>query len=138
MKIDSIQNGYVIDHITVGNGMKIVKLLGLNDMDCSVAIIKNVKSSRMGRKDIVKIDQEIDIDFSVMGFLDPGVTISIIRNEKCIKKLTLSLPEKVVNIMKCNHLRCVTQIEPEIYHVFLLSNAKKQQYRCLYCETVWE
>ncbi len=135
MNIDSITNGFVIDHITAGRGMRIYELLGLDNLDCSVAIIKNVSSKKLGKKDIIKIDADIKIDFDVIGYVDPGVTINIIRNCELVEKLNVELPEKLTNVIKCKNPRCITTTEQEISHVFKLTDRDNGVYRCLYCET---
>lgn len=135
MNIDSITNGFVIDHITAGRAMRIYDLLGLDNADCSVAIIKNVTSKKLGKKDIIKIDADIDIDFNVIGYVDPGATINIIREEKLVEKRAITLPEKLVNVIKCKNPRCITTTEQEINHVFKLTDKDNGIYRCLYCET---
>ncbi|MDD3213402.1 MAG: aspartate carbamoyltransferase regulatory subunit [Eubacteriales bacterium] len=135
MNIDGIQNGYVIDHIQAGKGMMIYRFLKLDKLDCSVAIIKNAKSQRMGRKDIIKIDELIPIDLDILGYIDPGVTVNIIRDAQRVDKKHLSLPERVTNVIHCKNPRCITQIEQEIEHVFILADREKGVYRCLYCET---
>ncbi len=135
MNIDSITNGFVIDHITAGRGMRIYELLGLDNLDCSVAIIKNVSSKKLGKKDIIKIDADIDIDFDVIGYVDPGITINIIRNCERVEKLSVELPETLTNVIKCKNPRCITTTEQEINHVFKLTDKDNGVYRCLYCET---
>ena len=135
MNIDSITNGFVIDHITAGRGMRIYELLGLDSLDCSVAIIKNVSSKKLGKKDIIKIDADIEIDFDVIGYVDPGITINIIRDCQRVEKLTVSPPEKLTNVIKCKNPRCITSTEQEINHIFKLTDKQKAEYRCLYCET---
>lgn len=135
MKIDSIINGIVLDHISAGNAMKVYEALGLDKLDCSVAIIKNVKSNKMGKKDILKIDSELKIDFDVLGYLDPNITVCIIKDGILIEKKKLKLPKKIINIEKCKNPRCITSVEQELDHVFYLANEKKHIYRCLYCET---
>ena len=134
MKIDSIHNGYVLDHITAGNGMKIYNQLKLDALTCSVAIIKNVKSNSMGKKDIIKIDQEIALDFEMLGFIDPNITINLIREGECVEKKSLTMPTKVINIMTCKNPRCITRVERELDHVFVLANTEKRTYRCMFCE----
>ena len=135
MKIDSIQNGIVLDHITAGNAMKIYYDLGLDKLDCSVALIQRVKSQKMGTKDIIKIDKdEYDLDLDVIGYIDPTVTVSIIKNGETIEKKRVDLPEKLVNIKKCKNPRCITAIEPGIDHIFKLTDPEKRIYRCIYCE----
>jgi len=135
MNIDSILNGYVIDHIRAGKSMEIYHYLGLDDLDCSVAIIKNAKSQNMGKKDIIKIDQEIPLDVNLLAYIDPGVTVNIIRNGKLVERKKPEMPERIVNVMKCKNPRCITQVEQELDHVFVLTDKKEQVYRCFYCET---
>ena len=135
MHIDSIKNGLVLDHITAGNSMKIYRSLGLDELVCSVAIIKNVKSRKTGRKDIIKIDADIEIDLGVLGYLDPGITVNRIVNGEIVEKKHLELPERVVNIIRCKNPRCITSVEPELDQVFQLSDRLAGKYRCLYCET---
>lgn len=135
MKIDSIKNGIVIDHITAGKSMRIYQLLGLDALQCSVALIKNVNSHKMGKKDIIKIDANYEVDTDVLGFVDPGATISIIRDGKIVEKRTLSLPGRLTNVLKCKNPRCITCTEQELSHVFLLTDKQEGTYRCLYCET---
>ena len=108
MNIDSIKNGYVIDHIQAGKGMKIYEVLHLNELDCQVAIITNAKSKKTGKKDIIKIDKKIDINLETLGFIDHNITVNVVENDKIIEKRKLSLPEKVVNVVKCNNPRCIT------------------------------
>ena len=134
MNIDGILNGYVIDHIQAGKAMQIYRHLKLDKLDCSVAIIKNAKSQRMGRKDIIKIDALIPIDLEVLGYIDPNVTVNIIRDGLRVEKKHLALPERVVNIIRCKNPRCITQIEQDIEHVFVLADRDKGLYRCHYCE----
>ena len=135
MKIDSIKNGYVLDHIKAGNSMRIYNYLNLEQLECSVAILKNVKSSKMGRKDIMKIDSLIDLDFDVLGYIDPGITINIIENDGIVAKRALQLPERLTNVIRCKNPRCITTTEQEIHHVFVLTDAEKGEYRCMYCDT---
>ena len=135
MNIDSITNGFVIDHITPGRSMRIYDLLGLDNLDCSVAIIKNVASKKLGKKDIIKIYADIDLDFDVIGYVDPGITINVIRNCERVEKLSVQLPEKLTNVIKCKNPRCITTTEQEINHIFKLTDRDNGVYRCLYCET---
>ena len=135
MNIDAIKNGIVIDHITAGLGMKLYDLLGLESLDCSVAIIKNVSSPKLGRKDIIKIDADIPINLDVIGYVDPGATVNRIRDGVTIEKKKLELPEKLVNVLFCKNPRCITSTEQELKHVFKLTDRKNRIYRCLYCET---
>ena len=135
MKIDSINNGIVIDHITAGNGMKLYELLGLGELDCSVAIIKNVVSRKMGKKDIIKVDADIPVNLDVIGFVDPGATINIIKDGVLVDKRNIEMPERLVNVIKCKNPRCITSCEQEIDHIFKLTDREHKVYRCIYCET---
>ena len=134
MNVDSIKNGIVIDHITAGLGMTVYNLLGLDALDCPVAIIKNVSSRKMGKKDIIKIDDDIDLDLNILGYVDPGVTVNVIRESKLVEKKSIELPEKLVSVVKCKNPRCITTTEQELDHVFKLTDRKKRVYRCIYCE----
>ena len=135
MNIDSIKNGIVLDHIRAGRGMQIYNSLGLDQLDCSVAIIKNVKSSKMGKKDIIKIAGGLDsIDLDVIGFLNHKITVNIITNGKISEKKTLHLPKKLTNVIHCKNPRCITSIEQELPNVFLLTDPETATYRCKYCE----
>ncbi len=135
MNIDSICNGVVIDHITAGRGMKLYELLGLNNKDCSVAIIQNVASKKSGKKDIIKIDADIMIDLDVIGYVDPKVTVNIIKNGEIIEKRNIEMPKQLKNVIKCKNPRCITTTEQEIDHIFKLTDKEKGIYRCIYCET---
>lgn len=135
MNIDSIKNGIVIDHIPAGSGMKLYELLRLGKLDCPVAIIKNAASSAMGKKDIIKIDADIEVDLDIIGYAAPNVTINIIRNGTLCEKKCISLPQTLKNVIKCKNPRCITSTEQEIDHVFRLEDAKNRVYRCIYCET---
>ena len=135
MNIDSIHNGVVLDHIQAGKSMEIYKYLHLDQLDCSVAIIKNVRSGRMGKKDIIKIDSPMDLDLDVLGYIDANITINIIRDGVRVEKKKLELPKKLVNILKCKNPRCITTAEDQLDSIFLLSAADKHTYRCAYCET---
>ncbi len=134
MNIDSIKNGIVIDHITAGNGMKIYQLLNLDSLNCSVALIRNVQSVKMGKKDIIKIDCDICINTDILGYVDPGVTVDIIKDGKLIEKKKIGLPEKLVNIITCKNPRCITATEQELDNIFKLTDRDKKVYRCIYCE----
>ncbi len=134
MNIDSITNGYVIDHIKAGNAMKIYELLNLNKLDCQVAIITNAKSQKTGTKDIIKIDKDIDIDFETLGFLDHNITVNIVKDSKIIEKRKLDLPETIINVAKCNNPRCITSIEKYLDQIFVLTDKENEVYRCKYCE----
>lgn len=135
MKVDSIKNGIVIDHITAGKGMKIYSLLGLDQLECSVALIRNVPSRKMGKKDIIKIDADIVIDTAILGFVDPDITVNIIKDNKIVDKKTIELPEKLVDVLKCKNPRCISMTEQELSHIFTLADRENRVYRCLYCET---
>ena len=135
MNIDSIKNGIVIDHITAGKGMEIYNLLNLGELDCSVAIIKNVQSAKMGKKDIIKIDADIDIDMDILGYVDPGCTIDVIQNSELIEKKRPELPERLTTVIFCKNPRCITTTEQELPHIFKLTDRENRVYRCLYCET---
>ena len=134
MNIDSIKNGIVIDHIQAKKGMEIYELLNLNELDCSVAIITNAKSKKMGRKDIIKIDKDFEVNIDMIGFIDPNITINIVKDDKIVDKFHAELPEKIVNIAKCQNPRCITSEERELDQVFILTDKEKQTYRCKYCE----
>lgn len=135
MNIDAICNGIVIDHITAGRAFSLYNLLGLDNIDCPVAIIKNVNSRKMGKKDIIKIDSEFPIDFDVVGFVDPNATINVIKNGVLVEKRSIDMPEKLVNVIECKNPRCITSVEQEIEHIFHLTDREEKVYRCLYCET---
>ncbi|MBO5247994.1 MAG: aspartate carbamoyltransferase regulatory subunit [Clostridia bacterium] len=135
MRIDSIRNGLVIDHISAGKGMEIYDLLGLGDLDCTVAIIKNSNSRKMGKKDIIKIDAEIDLDLNILGYVDPGITVNVIKDGVLVEKKTVDLPETLTGVLKCKNPRCITSTEQELKHVFKLTDPEKRTYRCIYCET---
>lgn len=135
MNIDSIRNGLVIDHISAGNGMKIYELLGLSELDCSIAIIKNAGSRKMGKKDIIKIDADLSVDLDILGYVDPGITINVIKDGVLVEKKTVDLPETLTNVLKCKNPRCITSTEQELKHVFKLTDREKRIYRCIYCET---
>lgn len=134
LKVDSIERGIVLDHIKAGKAMQIYKYLNLDSLDCSVAIIKNVKSNKMGAKDIIKINENIDINLDVLGYIDPNITVNIIENNKTVDKKRLELPEKIVNVAKCKNPRCITSIEQELDHVFKLVDRETGVYRCMYCD----
>jgi len=135
MNIDSIKNGIVIDHITPGNGMKIYHFLGLDELDCHIAIIKNASSARMGKKDIIKIDTEKKIDLDVLGYIDSKLTVNVIEDKKIVKKFHPELPLEIVDIVKCQNPRCITSTEQELSHVFKLTDKENGVYRCIYCES---
>ena len=138
MNIDSIKNGIVIDHITAGLGMTVYNLLKLDQLDCAVAIIKNANSRKMGRKDIIKIDADIELNMDLLGYIDPGITVDIIKDSVLIEKKSIGLPEKLTGVIKCKNPRCITTTEQELDHVFRLTDEKKRVYRCIYCESASE
>ena len=135
MNIDSIQNGVVLDHIQAGKCMDIYKYLHLDELDCSVAIIKNVKSGKMGKKDIIKIDTPMEVDLDVLGYIDSNITVNVIRDGVRVEKKRLELPKRLVNVVHCKNPRCITTAEAQLDAIFLLSDAEKHIYRCAYCET---
>ena len=135
MNIDSILNGIVIDHIAAGRGMMLYKLLHLDRLDCSVAIIKNVHSNKMGKKDIIKVDAAIDLNTDVIGYVDPDATVNIIRDGKLVDKKAIVLPERLVNVIRCKNPRCISSTEQELPQVFMLTDRENRVYRCRYCET---
>ena len=134
MNIDSIKNGYVIDHIKAGRAMRIYELLDLNSLDCQVAIITNAKSKKSGKKDIIKIDKNIPINFDALGFIDHNVTVNVVKDDKIIEKKKLELPDTIVNLAKCNNPRCITSIEKDLDQIFILTDKENEIYRCKYCE----
>ena len=134
MRIDTINTGVVIDHITAENGMRLYELLDLGSLDCSVAIIKNVDSRKMGKKDIIKINADIAIDFDVIGYVDPGATVNIIRDSVIVEKRKIDMPEHLTNVIRCKNPRCITSTEQELDHVFRLTDREDKVYRCIYCE----
>ena len=134
MNIDSIKNGYVIDHIEAGKAMEIYELLGFNELKCQVAIITNAKSKKTGKKDIIKIDEKIDLDIEKLGFIAPNVTVNVVENDEIVEKKKLSLPRRIVNVVKCKNPRCITSIERGLDQIFILTNKEKNIYRCKYCE----
>ena len=135
MKIDSIQNGFVIDHITAGKGMEIYQLLDLGNLDCTVALIKNATSQKMGRKDIIKIDTQFDLDYDILGYVDPGATICIIHDGQLTEKKKLNLPDELEGVLRCRNPRCISSTEQELAQIFRLTDRAKRIYRCIYCET---
>ena len=135
MNIDSIVNGIVIDHITAGRGKEIYNLLHLSSLDCMVALITNAASVKMGRKDIIKIAESIELDTDALGYVDPGVTVSIICDGKTIEKKKLDLPLELEGVLHCKNPRCITSTEQELAPVFKLTDRAKREYRCIYCES---
>ena len=135
MIIDSIKNGIVIDHITAGKGMELYNILGLGEKDYTVALLQNVVSTKFGRKDIIKIDGVMEIDWDLVGYVDPNITVNVIRDGEQVEKRQLKLPETITGVIRCKNPRCITSIEQELQQVFKLTDREKRVYRCLYCET---
>ncbi len=135
MIIGQIKDGIVLDHITAGNGMILYNLLGLDNLDCQVALIQNAESVKMGRKDIIKVDKVIDINFDALGYVDPGVTVNIIKDGKLVKRQNIDVPERIENVIKCKNPRCITTVEQELPNIFVLKDKENRVYRCLYCES---
>ena len=133
MVIDAIKNGIVIDHIAAGKAMELYQILGLGELDCTVAILKNVVSGKLGKKDIIKIDQNLDLDWDIIGYVDPNITVNIIMDGVRVEKRQLKLPETITNVIRCKNPRCITSVEQELPQVFKLREGRV--YRCLYCET---
>lgn len=135
LNISGIKEGVVLDHIQAGKSMEIYKYLGLGKMDCTVAIIKNARSSKMGRKDIIKIEGPLDsLDLDVLGYIDHTITVNIIQDERIVEKRRLSLPDRLVNVIHCKNPRCITSVEQELPHIFYLADKEKEVYRCQYCD----
>ncbi len=135
MTVDTIKNGIVIDHITAGLGMKIYSLLKLDELNCSVAFIKNAPSKKMGKKDIIKIDADIELSTDILGYVDPDVTVNVIKDGVIAEKKQIDLPEKLENVIKCKNPRCITTTEQELKQIFKLTDREKRIYRCVYCES---
>ena len=139
LNVSSISEGFVLDHIQAGTSMDIYHYLRLDKLDCCVAIIKNARSNKMGKKDIMKIECPIDIiDLDILGFIDHNITINIIQNDKVVEKKRLELPKEITNVIKCKNPRCITSIEQELEHVFVLTDPEKEVYRCKYCEEKYD
>jgi len=134
MIIGQIKEGLVLDHITAGKAMDIYNVLKLGELDCTVAMIKNADSPKLGKKDIIKISTLMDLDLDVLGYLDPGITVNVIRDHKVAERRKLALPERVVGVIKCKNPRCITSVEQGIVHEFKLTDRTKKTYRCIYCE----
>ncbi|MCQ2565748.1 MAG: aspartate carbamoyltransferase regulatory subunit [Clostridia bacterium] len=134
MNIDGVRNGIVLDHISAGKSMKIYELLGLDKVKSCVAIIQNVKSEKYGFKDIIKVDEVIDLDFDVLGYVDSNITVNIVKDGKLEKKHHMALPEHLKGVIQCKNPRCITSVEQEIVHEFRLVDREKGVYRCIYCD----
>lgn len=135
MKVTSINNGVVIDHITAGKGMDLYHFLNLDHTDAPIALIKNAPSPKMGKKDIIKIDAELHLNLDALGYIDPNVTINIVKDGVCVEKFHPQLPERLTNIIQCKNPRCITSVEQEIPHIFKLTDKDTGEYRCIYCES---
>ncbi len=139
LTVGSISEGFVLDHIQAGKSMDIYKYLNLDKLDCCVAIIKNARSSKMGKKDIMKIECPIDfMDLDVLAFIDHNITINIIKDQKIVEKKALQLPKQIKNVIKCRNPRCITSIEQELDHIFILTDSESETYRCKYCEEKYD
>ena len=139
LNIGGLHEGFVLDHIEAGKSMEIYKYLNLDKFDCCVAIIKNARSNKMGRKDIIKIECPIDqIDLDALGFIDHNITVNIIKDQRIVEKRALKLPTSVTNVIKCKNPRCITSIEQELDQIFLLTDAEHEVYRCKYCEAKYK
>ncbi|EHL15254.1 aspartate carbamoyltransferase, regulatory subunit [Peptoanaerobacter stomatis] len=135
MNVDGVNNGIVLDHIKAGLSMKIYKLLGLDKLTCTVAIIQHVSSTKYGKKDIIKIDEDIELDFDVLGYIDSNITVNKVKDGKLSSKVHLSLPETLKDVVICKNPRCITSVEQEIIHTFKLVDRDKKVYRCAYCDS---
>lgn len=139
LNISGLKEGIVLDHIEAGKSMDIYFKLGLDKLDCQIAIIKNARSEKMGKKDIIKIDGGLDVvDLDILGYIDHSITINIIKDSRIVEKRSLHLPQKLTNVIFCKNPRCITSIEQELPHVFCLADEEKEVYRCLYCEEKYE
>lgn len=134
MIIGQIKDGIVLDHITAGRGMEIYRILKLHELDCTVAMIENAESVKMGRKDIIKVGKVIDLNFDILGYIDPGITVNIINDGKLVKREHLKLPERIRDVIRCRNPRCITSTEQELTHEFRLTDPARKVYRCIYCE----
>ena len=135
MRVDSMKDGMVLDHIACGKAMDIYSMLSLDKLDCAIALLQSVPSKKMGKKDIIKIDRILDINFDALGFISPNITIDIVRGGEVVEKKHIELPEKLTDILVCKNPRCITSVEQDIHHVFRLTDKEKGIYRCIYCDT---
>lgn len=138
MNIDGVNTGVVLDHIQAGKGWEIYNLLGLDKVDCTVAIIQRVDSTKYGKKDIIKVDGDVDLDLDILGYFDTKMTVNIVKDRKLIDKVKLKLPETLTGVIECKNPRCITSVEQEIVHKFRLADPKKGTYRCVYCDVVYK
>ena len=134
MNIDSINNGIVLDHISAGSSMRIYRYLHLDELNCSVAIIKNVKSKKQEKKDIIKIDEKLDVDLDILGYIDPGITVNVIRDGAIVEKRRLAPPQRLVNVITCKNPRCITSVEGQLDQIFNLVDKDRRVYACAYCD----
>jgi len=134
MKIDAIKNGIVIDHIEAGCGLQIYQMLGMDKLSCPVALLRNVPSKKLGHKDIIKVDGELDIDLDILGYFSPNVTVNFIRDGKLVDKRHIDLPTRITDLLRCKNPRCITTTEQDIHHIFRLADPEKRTYRCIYCD----
>ena len=134
LNVGKIEEDFVMDHIKAGKSMEIYRYLQLDKLDCTVAIIKNARSARMGSKDMIKIDSPMELDLDILGYIDPNITVNVIRDGEIVSKKELMLPKELKNIIRCKNPRCITSIEQGLPHIFVLADEKKEIYRCKYCE----
>ena len=134
MHIDSIKNGIVLDHIKAGKAMELYRVLELNKLECSVAVLMNVPSQKMGRKDMIKIAEDYEVDLGILGYIDPGITVDVIRDSKLVEKRHVDLPETLHGVLRCKNPRCITSVEQELSQEFMLTDRENRVYRCIYCE----
>ena len=134
MNIDGVNTGVVLDHIQAGKSMQIYDLMGLDKLKCCVAIIQNADSTKYGQKDIIKVDGEVDLDYTILGYVDPNITVNIVKDGALQQKVHLDLPESLTNVIKCKNPRCISSVEQEIPHKFKLVNKDRKVYRCIYCD----
>lgn len=138
MNIDGVNTGVVLDHIEAGKGWEIYNLLGLDKVDCTVAIIQRVNSTKYGKKDIIKVDGDVELDLDILGYFDTKMTVNIVKNQKLVEKVKLKLPETLTGVIECKNPRCITSQEQEIVHKFRLSDPENKKYRCIYCDVVYK
>lgn len=134
MRIDAIKNGIVIDHIDAGCGMQIYQMLGMDRLTCPVALLRNVPSKKLGQKDIIKVDGELDIDLDILGYFGPNITVNFIRDSVLVDKKHIELPARISDLLRCKNPRCITTTEQDIHHIFRLADPAKRTYRCIYCD----
>lgn len=134
MNIDGVKNGIVLDHIKAGKSMMVYELLGLDKVDSCVAVIQNAESDKYGKKDIIKIDDRIELDLDILGYIDSNITVNLVKDGQLEEKLHLELPQTLKNVVKCKNPRCITTVEQEIVHTFKLVDREKKIYRCIYCD----